>query len=122
MGWRRESQGTGAGAVEHRRQEGRGEFVFVHIGNAGNTETNIIQTTKINKQYNLYCTSEGTQPSDAANVMLSSLAGRWRVDLLPRMHRMAERRIEKERRQRIHPMTTKYGFRSFLENRSANLL
>ena len=70
----------------------------------------------------VHSTAEGTHPSDVASAMFSSWTGRWREDLLPRMHRIAERRIAKERRQRIHPMMTEYSLCSFLEIPSANLL
>ena len=65
--------------------------------------------------------SEGTRPSDAAKIF-SSWTGRWWEDLLPQMHRMVERRIAKERQQRIHPMMTEYFFCSLRDNPSSNLL
>ena len=42
----------------------------------------VVTTTKKQRHY----ISEGTCPSAAASSMLSSLTGRWREDLLPRMH------------------------------------
>ena len=47
----------------------------------------------------VHSAAEGTHPSDVASAIFSSWTGRWREDLLPRMHRIAERRIAKERRQ-----------------------
>ena len=40
----------------------------------------------------------GTWPSAVARVMSGTRIGRWREDLLPRTHIMAEHRVEKESR------------------------
>ena len=51
--------------------------------------------------------------------VLSSLTGRWREDLLPRMQRIADRSIANDRRQRIQPMTREYCLSCFRDNSSA---
>ena len=51
----------------------------------------------------IHCISEGACPSDLARMLFSSWLGRWWEDLVPRMHRMMERRIANERRQRTTP-------------------
>ena len=73
------------------------------------------KTTKKQRHY----ISDGTCPSAAARSMLSSLTGRWREDLLPRMQRIADRSIANDRRQRIQPMTREYCLSCFRDNSSA---
>ena len=47
----------------------------------------------------------GTWPSAVARVMSGTRIGQWREDLLPRTHMMAERRVAKDKRHLIHPVT-----------------
>ena len=52
----------------------------------------------------------GTWPSAVARVMSGTRIGRWREDLLPRTHIMAERRVAKDSRHLSQPITVEYGF------------
>ena len=47
----------------------------------------------------------GTWPSAVARVMSGTRIGRWREDLLPRTHIMAERRVAKDSRHLSQPTT-----------------
>ena len=52
----------------------------------------------------------GTRPSAVAKVMSGTRIGRWREDLLPRTHIMAERRVAKDSRHLSQPITVEYGY------------
>ena len=52
----------------------------------------------------------GTRPSAVARVMFGTRIGRWREDLLPRTHIMAERRVANDSRHLSQPITVEYGF------------
>ncbi len=53
----------------------------------------------------------GTRPSDVAEVMSVAIpwTGRWKDDLLPRMHMMADRSDANDSLQRSHPITVGTG-------------
>ena len=55
-------------------------------------------------------------------VMSGTRIGRWREDLLPRTHIMAERRVAKDSRHLSQPITVEYGFCCFPEIMSASRL
>ena len=64
----------------------------------------------------------GTWPSAVARVMSGTRIGRWREDLLPRTHIMAERRVAKDSRHLSQPITVEYGFCCFPAIMSASRL
>ena len=64
----------------------------------------------------------GTWPSAVARVMSGTRIGRWREDLLPRTHIIAERRVAKDNRQLSQPITVEYGFCCFPAIMSASRL
>ena len=64
----------------------------------------------------------GTRPSAVARVMSGTRIGRWREDLLPRTHIMAERRVANDSRYLSQPITVEYGFCCFPAIMSASRL